>query len=96
MAKYPPPSFRREPFGILKDEPRNPFYKQTVTVLATAWAFGLFLAACSPIVFAAEITYFYDGDTVKINDAGYEYKLRITDIDAPERNQTYEIGRAHV
>jgi micrococcal nuclease len=45
--------------------------------------------ACSLPVFALEITYFYDGDTVKINDAGYEYKLRLTDIDAPERNQTY-------
>jgi micrococcal nuclease len=40
-------------------------------------------------VFAAEISYFYDGDTVKIKDAGYEYKLRITNIDAPERNQSY-------
>jgi micrococcal nuclease len=47
--------------------------------------------ACSLPVFALEITYFYDGDTVKIKDASYEYKLRITDIDAPERNQTYGI-----
>jgi endonuclease YncB( thermonuclease family) len=38
---------------------------------------------------AASISYFYDGDTVKISDNGYEYKLRITDIDAPERNQAY-------
>jgi micrococcal nuclease len=59
-------------------------FKQFFTALATAW-----LLACSLPVFAAEITYFYDGDTVKINDAGYEYKLRLTDIDAPERNQTY-------
>lgn len=36
-----------------------------------------------------KITYFYDGDTVKIKDAISEYKLRLTDIDAPERNQTY-------
>jgi len=36
-----------------------------------------------------KITYFYDGDTVKIKDALSEYKLRLTDIDAPERNQTY-------
>ena len=36
-----------------------------------------------------EITYFYDGDTVKIKDALSEYKLRLTDIDAPERNQAY-------
>lgn len=45
--------------------------------------------ACSLDVFAAEITYFYDGDTVKVNDRGREYKLRLTDIDAPERNQAY-------
>lgn len=36
-----------------------------------------------------KITYFYDGDTVKIKDAFSEYKLRLTDIDAPERNQPY-------
>ena len=58
--------------------------KHILTTLATAW-----MLACSPIVFAEEITYFYDGDTVKIKDGSYEYKLRITDIDAPERNQTY-------
>lgn len=38
---------------------------------------------------APAITYYYDGDTVKIVDNLTEYKLRITDIDAPERNQTY-------
>jgi endonuclease YncB( thermonuclease family) len=38
---------------------------------------------------APVISYYYDGDTVKIVDASTEYKLRITDIDAPERNQTY-------
>ena len=62
----------------------SPKHKQFLTALATAWI----LASSLPI-FSAEITYFYDGDTVKIDDAGYEYKLRITDIDAPERNQTY-------
>lgn len=36
-----------------------------------------------------KITYFYDGDTVKIKDSFREYKLRLTDIDAPERNQSY-------
>lgn len=36
-----------------------------------------------------KISYFYDGDTVKIQDGLQEYKLRLTDIDAPERNQTY-------
>jgi micrococcal nuclease len=44
---------------------------------------------CNLPVLAAEITYFYDGDTVKIKDAGLEYKLRLTDIDAPERSQVY-------
>jgi micrococcal nuclease len=41
-------------------------------------------AAAAPI-----ITHFYDGDTVKIDDGQRQYKLRITDIDAPERNQRY-------
>ncbi len=36
-----------------------------------------------------KITHFYDGDTVKIQDGLSEYKLRLTDIDAPERNQNY-------
>ena len=38
---------------------------------------------------AANISYVYDGDTVKINDNNTEYKLRLTDIDAPEHNQAY-------
>lgn len=38
---------------------------------------------------ATRITYYYDGDTVKIKDAAKEYKLRLNDIDAPERNQAY-------
>lgn len=33
------------------------------------------------------IDYDYDGDTVKIIDGKEQYKLRITNIDAPERNQ---------
>ena len=33
--------------------------------------------------------YVYDGDTVKLRDADGEFKLRIKDIDAPERNQAY-------
>lgn len=45
--------------------------------------------ACSLPAFALEIIYFYDGDTVKIRDANKEFKLRLTDIDAPERNQAY-------
>lgn len=36
-----------------------------------------------------KITYFYDGDTVKIKDNLGEYKLRLSDIDAPERNQSH-------
>jgi endonuclease YncB( thermonuclease family) len=59
-------------------------FKHLTTTLATAW-----LLACGLPAFAAEITYFYDGDTVKIKDASYEYKLRLTNIDAPERNQDY-------
>ena len=35
------------------------------------------------------LTYVYDGDTVKLRDADGEFKLRIKDIDAPERNQAY-------
>lgn len=35
------------------------------------------------------VDYIYDGDTVKIIDGNASYKLRITGIDAPERNQTY-------
>lgn len=63
--------------------------KRFLYALGGAWPLVLFLVACSLTVFSAEITYFYDGDTVKIKDQAYEYKLRITDIDAPERNQTY-------
>lgn len=35
------------------------------------------------------ISYYYDGDTVKIADGNKTYKLRISEIDAPERNQRY-------
>lgn len=38
---------------------------------------------------AQRITYFYDGDTVKIQDAEKTYKLRLNHIDAPERNQIF-------
>ena len=58
--------------------------KQITTALA-----ALYLLACSASTYSAEITYFYDGDTVKINDNGQEFKLRINDIDAPEKNQAY-------
>ncbi|MDI1297950.1 thermonuclease family protein [Methylotenera sp.] len=41
-----------------------------------------------------KVTYVYDGDTVKLrpitsNDSKDEFKLRLTGIDAPERNQSY-------
>jgi micrococcal nuclease len=78
----------------LKNKYNFQSFKQITTApisiyLATAWILILFMATCSLPAFALEITYFYDGDTVKIKDASYEYKLRLTDIDAPERNQTY-------
>jgi micrococcal nuclease len=52
-------------------------------VFSSASAFSQ-LAIANPT-----ITRFYDGDTVKIDDGQRQYKLRITDIDAPERNQRY-------
>ena len=58
--------------------------KRFLYALLSAW-----ILVFSLPTFALEITYFYDGDTVKIVVAGFEYKLRITDIDAPERNQAY-------
>ena len=36
-----------------------------------------------------KIVRYYDGDTVKIDGGMRQYKLRINDIDAPERNQAY-------
>ena len=63
--------------------------KQFLNALGSAWPLVLYMVACSLPVFATEITYFYDGDTVKISDKGREYKLRLTDIDAPERTQEY-------
>jgi micrococcal nuclease len=64
--------------------PKKRAFKHLLIGLQAAWMLGLSVSALS-----AEITYFYDGDTVKIVDAGYAYKLRLTDIDAPERNQAY-------
>ena len=52
-------------------------------------AFLWLVFACATQVEAAEITYFYDGDTVKVADSTGEYKLRLSDIDAPERNQSH-------
>ena len=60
------------------------------------WLKFIFTAVLSTLIlfynsysYAIEITGFYDGDTVKIKDGAYEYKLRLTDIDAPERSQEY-------
>jgi endonuclease YncB( thermonuclease family) len=38
---------------------------------------------------APSIRYFYDGDTVEIQDTDKAYKLRLNHIDAPERNQSF-------
>lgn len=35
------------------------------------------------------VSYVYDGDTVQLADAQGKFKLRLSDIDAPERNQPY-------
>ncbi len=35
------------------------------------------------------VSYVYDGDTVQLKNATGKFKLRLTDIDAPERNQAY-------
>jgi len=58
--------------------------------------FITFILALAILVFfsyrahaAVEMSYVYDGDTVKIIDGKQVYKLRLTHIDAPERNQTY-------
>ena len=63
--------------------------KSILYTLESSWPLVLYMVAFSLPVFATEITYFYDGDTVKISDKGHEYKLRLTDIDAPERTQEY-------
>jgi endonuclease YncB( thermonuclease family) len=35
------------------------------------------------------VSYVYDGDTVQLSNVDGKLKLRLTDIDAPERNQPY-------
>lgn len=54
-------------------------------LFALAWLCSLSASAWA----TPAIKYVYDGDTVKIQDGDSSYKLRITDIDAPERNQQY-------
>ena len=47
------------------------------------------IAATSYAADAYSVSYVYDGDTVKLRSAQGEFKLRLVDIDAPERNQAY-------
>ena len=49
----------------------------------------LLLLSVSFNAVAATISYFYDGDTVKIMDNDIIYKFRLSEIDAPERSQIY-------
>ena len=65
------------------------FYQANKKLIAFYLACNVALLLFAKIAYGIEISYFYDGDTVKIKDDLYEYKLRITDIDAPERNQDY-------
>jgi endonuclease YncB( thermonuclease family) len=57
--------------------------------IACIWVLSLLANSVFSADFQPKITYFYDGDTVKIQDGPLTYKLRFTDIDAPERNQAY-------
>jgi micrococcal nuclease len=57
-------------------------------------AFCLFSSASHAAETLYTVTYVYDGDTVKLrpvtsSNIKDEFKLRLTDIDAPERNQDY-------
>lgn len=52
--------------------------------------FCLLITTASNAADSYTVSYVYDGDTVKlINAEGGEIKLRLTNIDAPERNQAY-------
>lgn len=55
------------------------------------WLCILFFIAYSPAVHSetVELLRIYDGDTVKVKGAHGTFKLRLTGIDAPERNQAY-------
>ncbi|HQS36623.1 MAG TPA: thermonuclease family protein [Methylotenera sp.] len=62
------------------------------------WMFAIrYLAACLILLLCASsyaqenyiVSYVYDGDTVQLTNATGKFKLRLTDIDAPERNQPY-------
>ncbi len=60
------------------------------TILA---CFFLLITTASNAAELYQVTYVYDGDTVKLRAVEAreesEIKLRLTDIDAPERNQAY-------
>lgn len=56
-------------------------------VLSLFFALSFLSTASTAQTYA--LRYVYDGDTVKLRDADGEFKLRIKDIDAPERNQAY-------
>lgn len=56
-------------------------------VLSLFFALSFYTTASTAQTYT--LGYVYDGDTVKLRDADGEFKLRIKDIDAPERNQAY-------
>jgi endonuclease YncB( thermonuclease family) len=64
-------------------------YLQMPNIAQKAICFSLFYLCCTLVWADISITHFYDGDTVKIRDEHRQYALRISDIDAPERNQKY-------
>ncbi len=51
--------------------------------------FCLLITVASNAADSYIVTHVYDGDTVKLSNTDGEFKLRLTDIDAPERNQSY-------
>ncbi len=50
---------------------------------------GLLLCCVSHASESYIVSYVYDGDTVQLKSAEEKFKLRLSDIDAPERNQSY-------
>jgi micrococcal nuclease len=63
-------------------------------VCFTCFLFCIFIATSQAEESIYKVAYVYDGDTVKLrpidsSDSQEEFKLRLTDIDAPERNQSY-------
>lgn len=51
--------------------------------------FFVLLSATSQAEEAYIVTNVYDGDTVELQNASGRFKLRLANIDAPERNQAY-------